>query len=252
VPRGADATSGTAAAGTAFASAGRSKQVGVPAGARRRYKGGAHGTAPPHPRRIEALDRRVAAVHEAGHYVVARHFGLRSAAAWIVRQADVVDPLADKLWIGSASYSSAERNRLSTRRAMMYGVAGAVAEEAWDLRGDPEGCDWSDAWDFLQVGGMSDTDWNTVYSDPSCITPKLVRAVEDVRMLLQPDTGLLWGPLCTAARALMRDGFCEARPGLAAAAREHVERLDKIQAYCRDQAAFDGAWSPQAGSPDRR
>ncbi len=172
------------------------------------------------PRRLEALERRVAAVHEAGHFVVARHLGLRSAAAWLSRRTDVADPLADKLWVGYASHSSAARHRLSTRRAMMYGVAGAVAEEAWDLRGVPEECDWLDPWDFLEVGGMSDTDWTTARSDPRRVTPKLVRAVEDVRTLLQPATGPLWHPLCTAARALIRDGFCEARPGLAAAARK--------------------------------
>ncbi len=176
------------------------------------------------PRRIalhhhNARDRRIAAIHEAGHYVVARHLGLRSAAAWIARGTDVTDLMAEKLWVGFTSTSSAERNRLSTRRAMMYGVAGAVAEEAWSLRHDSEECAWSDPEDLLAVGGMSETDWATARSAPCRVTPKLLRAVEDVQRLFQPGAGPLWCPLYTVARALIRNGFCETRPGLAATAR---------------------------------
>lgn len=179
------------------------------------------------PRRIalhhhDARDRRKCAIHEAGHYVVARHLGLRSAAAWIVRRTDVTDLMADRLWEGFTSISSAELNQISTRRVMMYGVAGVVAEEAWSLRHGSEDSGWLHPEDLLAEGGMSETDWATARSTPCRVTPKLLRAVEDVQKLLQPGAGLLWCPLYAVARALILDGFCETRPGVAAAAREHT------------------------------
>ncbi len=140
----------------------------------------------------------------------------------------MTDLMAEKLWVGFTSISWAELNRLSTRRAMMYGVAGAVAEEAWSLRHGSEECDWLDPSDPLAVGGMSETDWATARSTPCRVTPKLMRAVEDVQTLLQPGAGPLWCPLYTVARALIRNGFCETRPGLAAAAREHTERYERM------------------------
>jgi len=102
----------------------------------------------PSPARVEALDRREAAVHEAGHVVIARHVGADVLWAYITRTSN---PGPDeKTWIGQARIE-----RLEGRRRVMIGVAGAVAEYVWngerdDLR-DEEG--W---WD---TAIMSPTDW---------------------------------------------------------------------------------------------
>jgi hypothetical protein len=77
--------------------------------------------------RIEAIDRRLAAVHEAAHLVLARHFDLSNPSAEIWRAADITDPLADKLWLGRTYFG----DRSSKPELTMLAVAGAIAEFCW-------------------------------------------------------------------------------------------------------------------------
>ena len=39
-------------------------------------------------KRLEARDRRLAAIHEAGHHVIARHRGMHEVESWIERAGD--------------------------------------------------------------------------------------------------------------------------------------------------------------------
>ena len=49
-------------------------------------------------KRIEARDRRLAAIHEAGHHVMACHRGMREVDSWIER---VGDPTRyETSWVG--------------------------------------------------------------------------------------------------------------------------------------------------------
>src|SRR5688572_4848564 len=88
-------------------------------------------------RRICARDRRLAAVHEAGHLVIARHFRLITASARIFPTGATSD--LEKLWVGNFRYSArmlvgkrdphVKQARPSVLRAVA--VAGKVAELCW-------------------------------------------------------------------------------------------------------------------------
>jgi hypothetical protein len=53
-------------------------------------------------KRVSARDRRLAAVHEAGHVTMGRHIGLNAVFAWLE---EIRDPGEyDKLWIGHTEY----------------------------------------------------------------------------------------------------------------------------------------------------
>lgn len=70
---------------------------------------------------IDNHDKRVAAVHEAGHLTVAVVSGCR-ASAWI-GPSGTLDPFAEKLWIGQTQHRPPR-----TANDAALGVAGAVAE----------------------------------------------------------------------------------------------------------------------------
>ena len=54
--------------------------------------------------RIEARDRRLAAIHEAAHVVIARRVRVE-AAAWIFRR-PTADPRREKTWGGQTTFYS--------------------------------------------------------------------------------------------------------------------------------------------------
>ena len=74
--------------------------------------------------RIFARDRRRAAIHEAGHLVVARWAGAQIVSAWIV-QNDNPAP-GEKTYAGRVQI--AQIGGIAPHRRRMIGVAGAVAE----------------------------------------------------------------------------------------------------------------------------
>jgi hypothetical protein len=69
-------------------------------------------------RRLCARDRRLAAVHEAGHLVIARHFRLITASARIFPSRGTSD--SEKLWVGNFSFS---RLMLAGKRHPRYDPA---------------------------------------------------------------------------------------------------------------------------------
>jgi hypothetical protein len=75
-------------------------------------------------RRILARDRRAAAIHEAGHLVVARWAGAEIASAWIVQNDN---PAPDEKTYGGR-VQIVQIGGIDPRRRRMIGVAGAVAE----------------------------------------------------------------------------------------------------------------------------
>ena len=95
--------------------------------------------------RIHARERRLAAVREAGHVVIARWIGVEIMSAWI---APYTGETGELTWIGQIRISSMRGADKFSRR--MVGVAGSVAEHLW--RGE-----WIE--DYSPEGSMSETDW---------------------------------------------------------------------------------------------
>jgi hypothetical protein len=83
---------------------------------------------PMRPIRISARDRRNAAMHEAGHIVVARLFSIEVAHAYIYISDEVSDILCDKTWLGHTVFNARDLRSANRRQRAMFGVAGAVAD----------------------------------------------------------------------------------------------------------------------------
>jgi len=94
--------------------------------------------------RARVRDRRMAAIHEAGHVVIARSFGILCEAE--LTPTFTTDPRAQKTWVGQTRYplgSNGKRLKLkpgeqqgdliepTQQELRMVGVAGAVAEACW-------------------------------------------------------------------------------------------------------------------------
>jgi hypothetical protein len=144
--------------------------------------------------KISARDRRHAAVHEAGHVVVARHLGLMSFNAEI-RKIEPQD-LSEKEWVGSVR---CQTEGVAASKRKMVAVAGLVAEACWN------GEDFYDLSEFFDLNpeGMSRSDWDLsgcLYSEPS---EQLLDAMEQVFELLNRERGDLWNALLVEARSLI-------------------------------------------------
>lgn len=105
------------------------------------------------PRQIEAIDRRRAATHEAGHVIAARLCGVPVLAAWIERAEDA-DP-DERLWLGRVTYTGYATP--AARR--IIGCAGFAAELVAE-RTAPE----TDLW--LDADCMSPSDWSLAECKP--------------------------------------------------------------------------------------
>src|ERR1035437_7092778 len=68
---------------------------------------------------ISAIDRRRAAIHEAGHVVMARHIGLTNVSAWLEEMPDSADERLQQL-LRSPSQSAVSRLRLCLKRHAAY------------------------------------------------------------------------------------------------------------------------------------
>ena len=142
-------------------------------------------------KRIMARDRRLAAIHEAGHVTSARHLGVLVTSAWLEKNSDS-DPLSEKQWTGHSAVSFGPSRRTNT----MVAVAGAAAEQCWQ-RQPFEGDAWYDP-DF-----MSASDWAITGCTPGEPSLELFEVVEDMFSLFEPRTGRLWPELIKEARSLM-------------------------------------------------
>jgi hypothetical protein len=149
------------------------------------------------PSQRSARERRLAAIHEAGHVVIAKHLRLRVLQADI-RKNDLQD-LDEKEWTGSVRFQT---QGVAARKRRMVAVAGLVAESCWEGKDDCHGL-----FEFLVFNpdGMSESDWEISgcsYGQPS---KQLFDAVEQVFELLNNETGGLWNALLLEARRLIVD-----------------------------------------------
>jgi len=141
--------------------------------------------------RVVARDRRLAAVHEAGHVVVAAHFGLPPARARISR---VVAPAPDqRAWTGRVQCRGLDV--LSSLERRMLGCAGAAAELSWQ-RDDIHPDHW------IAADHMSEADWRLAGCDPGEPDDLCVEAIAELQDLLAED-GPLWSDLLRQARRLI-------------------------------------------------
>jgi hypothetical protein len=150
-------------------------------------------------RRLEARDRRMAAIHEAGHLTMARHVGLQAASASLERIPDAsISVLESKFWIGKTRYLPSEiiGRKLSDRKRVMFAVAGAVAERCWIAEGFDE-----DLW--YDPDSMSASDWAGSGCQPGDPTPKLFKAIQATFSLFDRQTGRLWPDVRQEARRLI-------------------------------------------------
>jgi hypothetical protein len=116
-----------------------------------------------------ARDRRLASVHEAGHFVMARRVGMLCLNAKTCEHQP--KDLTEKNWVGSIQCVTAGVT-MKTRR--LVAVAGAVAEACW--RGetfDNFQCDWE-----LGPEIMSQADWEMSGCCPGEVSVQLWKAVK--------------------------------------------------------------------------
>lgn len=149
------------------------------------------------PRHLQAWDRRLASIHEAGHLVVAGHLGIKSAEAWIapVNNASAGDM---KTWIGQCGFLAGQR-RMSNIGWMKIAVAGHVAEQCWQYRDEAGAFPifWEDG--LGDPEAMSPADWAMADHTPGGPSGKLVRACEAVERVLMPGA-CLWPALLATSR----------------------------------------------------
>lgn len=151
------------------------------------------------PRRTEARDRRLAAVHEAGHVVIALHLGYEPQA--YIRPIGADDPTETKTWIGQAGMCMPPEAPPEHMR--MVGIAGMVAEEVWRHR-DPDCVEWFYWGDVLyDPACMSDSDWRWCGYEPGEEDHDLCDPAAEVARLL---TGELWPLLVAESRDLITRG----------------------------------------------
>jgi hypothetical protein len=153
--------------------------------------------------RVSARDRRRAAVHEAGHVVVARHLGVRILQAEI-RKIEPQD-LTEKERVGSVRCMT---EGVLASKSKVVAVAGLVAEACWygeifdelygALESNPEEMSQSD-WD---LSGCPSGEPSKQFSD----------AMEQAFELLNRETGKLWKALLVEARGLIVRSRQDAAP----------------------------------------
>jgi hypothetical protein len=97
------------------------------------------------PNRTLARGRRMAAVHEAGHVVIARRVGFKTAVAWIWPNEGRRE---ERSWLGRTLLQKGPQVDDLSRR--MVGVAGSIAEHLWH-----------GGWigEYLPQEEMSESDW---------------------------------------------------------------------------------------------
>jgi hypothetical protein len=139
-------------------------------------------------KRTFAGDRRITAVHEAGHLVIARRLGLEVVSAWIMPN-DAAPP-DERTWIGRVQIFRLGEKGERARR--MVGVAGSVAEWLW-FGG------WIE--DFFP-DAMSESDWHLAGCAVDQPDDALMQAASDVGELFARG-GPGWQELVAESRRLI-------------------------------------------------
>ena len=148
-------------------------------------------------KRISARDRRLAAVHEAGHVIMARHVGMAATSAWLEELPG--SGLYEKLWVGHTRYMSPTNLKtISQKTLAMFAVAGAVAECCWKRDSFDE-----DTW--YDFDSMSATDWAGCGCEPGDPTDQTLDTIKVVFSLFDREVGKLWPTLSFEARRLILD-----------------------------------------------
>ena len=151
-------------------------------------------------KRREARDRRLAAVHEAAHHVIARHRGMHEVDSWIER---VGDPTVHETsWAGHCRWRNPSPG--ASRCDLMIGVAGMVGENLSRAGNDPDRMD--DIYDVLDDPNcMSESDWHNAGLDYGAgFTETQQHEIESV-------IDLLCGPLRSELLAQARKLIIESR-----------------------------------------
>lgn len=152
-----------------------------------------------------AKERRCSAIHEAGHYVVARHLGVCrvGAVVWPRLPVDTAEAPGTKTYRGSCHLLGLDRAHLSYRKRMRIGCAGTVAALAWDANNGDGRLDQDYVHDLmLGQEGLSDTDLAFMWQKRGHPSGDAFDHAWKVAKLLMPGTGILWGPLLRVARIL--------------------------------------------------
>jgi len=161
------------------------------------------------------MNKRMAAYHEAGHAVVARHLGLPFTQAGIWQERVTrSDGSTFKLWVGEVK---AAYGRLSPHKQRIASVAGSVAVYCADMieHRSPEG--YGELMFDEIADRMSENDWTLFYEghsvtdDPGTISAARWRAwhkaMKQTYALFNPETSPLWKELQREQRKLMRRNF---------------------------------------------
>lgn len=145
------------------------------------------------PIRLWARDRRLAAVHEAGHAVIERVLGVPVGLAYVYLTPDRdLDPLCCRTWLGRTHYASKLAN---SRQRAMIAVAGAVAELAW--LGEPIDADF-----WFEPARMSASDWGLAQCDPGNPDDRCIEAIASIEEVLARGASH-WPNLLKEARRLI-------------------------------------------------
>ncbi|MGE3992943.1 hypothetical protein [Pseudorhodoplanes sp.] len=144
-------------------------------------------------KRIAARDRRKAAIHEAGHFVMGEHLGFTMEWACIERTFSD-NPSGEKLWVGRTR----RVNGGSKQAVRLYAVAGSVAESIWD------GSDDFFEEEFYDKDALSATDWAGAGCKPGNPTKVFLSAIEQAYTLFER-SGPLWPRVLAKSRELIVD-----------------------------------------------
>lgn len=153
--------------------------------------------------RMCAYDRRLSAIHEAGHALVALRLGCEISVQ--IYETGTDKHLSERLWGGNMSAWGLPDER-SNPDLMRVAVAGLVAETLWK---DGHIDDYSESWaweDKLhEMDSMSQTDWELAGCEPGNPNDALVDVAADTAVFLMRN----WAALLDLSRTLMRDKACE-------------------------------------------
>ncbi|WP_426437794.1 hypothetical protein [Bradyrhizobium genosp. P] len=149
------------------------------------------------PERTLARDRRLAAVHEAGHAAMAGHVGFRVVDVHIKPSGHSPLDLCNKSWVGRITLDqNGCSNRALAKKWRWVALAGAVAEHAWKYN-ERVGYD-----EVEDPAFMSLSDWHMAGSTPAALTGELLDDLDSVCDLLGRE-GRLWPHLLLISRQLI-------------------------------------------------
>lgn len=152
------------------------------------------------PARMKAYDRRLAAIHEGGHALMAVYLGY-TADAWI-HPNETDELIAEKTWLGHATVHDRPRSCAHPHNRMIA-VAGMVAETLWKNGRDEEYAEpygWEGI--LLDEDCMSFSDWWNTNCEPGQPDDDLYDVVAEVAGLFMGD---YWPILTDMSRTLMSD-----------------------------------------------